>query len=248
MSEETEGGNLPASKWSLQDAPSPANVVRSGDTGRTSQRPGGGDPWIRVICALLLVGIVVIGVLWYTDNSSLSNRINGLSSQVTSTNSALVNTQVELDAARQEALHPTLGTWNISSSIGPNAWREASVPDTFTFRLRFTADSDIFFAFLTLSEYVRFNQCPNSVYANDRSINRLAAGCVDYWIFNNKPPGDRVGVYAAGVNASFDFHQAEGCASWVMVLMPEKAGVTVTISPQVAVTYNPASKPTPPCG
>jgi hypothetical protein len=182
------------------------------------------------------------------DNSNLHNRISGLSSQLTSTNSALATTQAQLDTARQEALHPTLGTWNIRSSIAPNSWRAGSVPDTFTFHLRFTADADVYFAFLTLAEYVRFNQCPSNVYALDSSVNRLSAGCVNYWIFSNTPPKDRAGVYTAGANASFDFHQAEGCASWVLVLMPQKAGVTVTITPQVAVTYNPASKPTPPCG
>jgi hypothetical protein len=152
-----------------------------------------------------------------------------------------------LDSAKQEALHPTLGIWNASGSIGPTAWREGSVPDTFTFHLRFTANAEVFFAFLTLGEYALFTKCPSTATAADPSFNRLAAGCIDYWVMNNHPYMDRVGTFGTNVNASFDFHYAEGCASWVLVLMPLKAGVTLTINPHVAVTYNPAPAPTPGC-
>jgi hypothetical protein len=197
--------------------------------------------------AVLLIALIVLGILWNGDHSDLSTRISALSSQVNSTNSQLADTQTQLEAARQEALHPTLGTWNVPGTIGPNAWREGTVPDTFTFHLRFTANSEVFFAFLTLGEYALFTQCPTYVDAIDRTFNRLAAGCIDYWVMNNHPYTDRVGTFAANVNASFDFHYAEGCASWVLVLMPLKAGVTLTITPHLAVTYNPASAPTPGC-
>jgi hypothetical protein len=202
--------------------------------------------WVATT-AVLLIALIVLGILWNGDHSNLTTRVGELSSQVSSTSSMLADTQAQLDSAKREALHPTLVTWNVPGSIGPNSWREGSVPDTFTFHLRFTANSEVFFAFLTLGEYALFTQCPNYVDAIDRSFNRLAAGCIDYWVMKNHPYTDRVGTFAANVNASFDFHYAEGCASWVLVLMPLKAGVTLTITPHVAVTYNPASAPTPGC-
>jgi hypothetical protein len=194
--------------------------------------------------AVLVVALMVVGILWNGDHSNLTTRMHELSSKVTSTNSMLVDTQAQLDSAKQEALHPTLGTWNVPGSIGPNSWREGSVPDTFTFHLRFTANGDVDVAFLTLGEYVRFyNECPGTWYGVDRSVNRDAV-CV-YW--NVAPYADRVRWFPANTDASFDFHYAEGCASWVLLLIPYRAGVTVTINPKVTVTYNPAPAPTPGC-
>jgi len=194
-----------------------------------------------------LAAVFLVGALWYSDDSSLRNTIGRLSTQLGNSQEQLSTTQAQLTVARQEALNPTLETWNVPGTIGPNSWLAGSVPDTFTFHLRFMSSGDTFFAFLTLSEYVRFNECPGNVYSLNPSINRLAAGCIDYWLFNNRPPADRVGVFPAGVNVNFDFHYAEGCASWVSVLMPEKARTTLTIQPSVAVTYAPASSPTPGC-
>src|SRR4029077_4507492 len=93
--------------------------------------------WVTTT-ALLAIALVIVGVLWGSDHSNLTN-------QVASTNSRLADSQTQIASAQLEALHPTLGTWNVGGPIGPNSYRAGSVPDTFTFHLRFTSSGTVFF-------------------------------------------------------------------------------------------------------
>jgi hypothetical protein len=193
----------------------------------------------------LVIGAVSLGLL-YQDDAAWANKtatallkVDGLDSQ----NTAL---QAKNSALTTEAAHPTLSTWNSCGSpctLSPGGFREGTVPDAFTYHLKIHSDVMVYYAFLSLSEFTRFSGCPGSVYANDRSVNRLVV-CVSYWIFNNNAPSDRTG---AGLDINTDFHLGEGCASYVSVLMPFYANQTAQISPAVGVTYNPAVTSTGVC-
>ena len=43
---------------------------------------------------------------------------------------------------------------------------------------------------------------------------------------------------------SYDFHDAEGCAAYMLVIT---AGAAITVTPNVSVTYNPAQHATGTC-
>jgi len=53
--------------------------------------------------------------------------------------------------------------------------------------------------------------------------------------------------FTSGADVSFDFHLAEGCASYLVVMFPSAAGQTAELHPDVGVTYQPASAPTGEC-
>src|SRR5712691_8037528 len=61
--------------------------------------------WWATAIVLPLITLIVLGTLWYSDNSSLNTRLNTL-------NIDLASTQRERDTAKQEAAHPTLAINN----------------------------------------------------------------------------------------------------------------------------------------
>jgi hypothetical protein len=197
---------------------------------------------IRVGVLILIAVLGAANLLWYWDDTTLNKRVDGLSHDLAAVKSQLAETQSQLDTAKLDAQHPTLGTWNVPGPISPDGYREGTVPDTFTFHLRLSADGPVFYVFLTLSEFARWHDCPSYVTGRRPSPSRQV-GCV-YWMFGPNPPMDRLG---AGTNINFDFHYGEGCASWIVLLMPLNTGATVNVQPNVAVTYNPAPNPTPGC-
>jgi hypothetical protein len=218
------------------------------DTLDTNRQP---SPWSRIwFAACLLISIVAVASYvandqaWRQDSRKATEVSNATIASLQTTVSDLQYKNQTLSA---EAAHPTLGTWNscrAACTIGPDHFREGTVPDTFTYHLRFHSDVLVYYAFLTLPEFARWNDCPGSVYSTDRAVNRLVAGCVNYWLFNNNAPQDRTGE---GQDVNFDFHLSEGCADYVSVLMPFYANQTATISPNVGVTYNPATVSTGIC-
>ncbi|HEY4026434.1 MAG TPA: hypothetical protein VGO86_08380 [Candidatus Dormibacteraeota bacterium] len=143
---------------------------------------------------------------------------DGLRAQIGSLEAA--NRQLE-----GEAHSPTLAMWNsctVPCSIGPNAVRVGSVPDTFQLLLTLTADVPVRVYVFTFHQWTQFDDCGLSI--------RCVTG--DYR------------TLGAGTSIDTTFADAEGCSGYVWVLQADRAG---TVTPNVRVHYQPADHVTGVC-
>src|SRR5207302_2798168 len=98
----------------------------------------------------------------------------------------------QLQKAQSDALSPTVKIWNDcggSCAIGPGAYRVGTVPDTFTYHLKFTSSVSVDAYFLTVEEYARLTNCPASVRPAGAQ-NRLGA-CASAWVLKGQVPPER---------------------------------------------------------
>ena len=126
---------------------------------------------------------------------------------------------------QQQLTHPHLEMWNscgVPCSMTAGKWREGGVPDTFDYYVSFNATVPVSVYFLTLKQYTQFASCGN-------------ISCVT-GTYQSIPP--------TMLATNYEFTLAEGCASYVAIYQSTQNGI---ISPDVSVTYNPASQPTGVC-
>ena len=198
--------------------------------------------WTVSLAATLLVSAVGVGLLYVddtsnqatirtltTDNMQLRGRNQILQDQLQTTQQNLTATMGQLEESKAELQHPTVTIWNVPQQIsGPNAWLEGTVPDAFTYHLHVTSNGPLSVSFLTLGNYAAANACMDQGGSANYCMHH--SGSVIGWL--NKTSID------------YDFHQAEGCADYVAVFT---SSTTITIRPNVSVTYNPASSATGTC-
>ena len=196
--------------------------------------------------ALALAVLVTAGGLWLlynddvsvqgtlrartTENESLQGQNLILQGQLTTTQGNLTTSQASLAAAQAELAHPHLGIWNVRQSIqGPSYYLAAGVPDTFTYHLRLTSTGPMNVSI------VSFDQFSQAVRCIDNGV-----GPTNYCMHHSGATASWLGVRS--INS--DFHLAEGCAAYLVVIT---APSRVTVTPDVSVTYNPASHATGTC-
>jgi hypothetical protein len=196
--------------------------------------------------ALALAVLVTAGGLWLiynddvsfqgalrartTENESLQGRNLILQGQLTATQGNLTAAQADLTAARAELAHPHLGIWNVRQSIqGPSYYLAAGVPDTFTYHLRLTSTGPMNVSIVSFEQFSVAVRCIEN-----------GVGSTNYCMHHSGAARSWLGVRS--INA--DFHLAEGCAAYLVVITaPGRA----TVTPDVSVTYNPASHATGTC-
>src|SRR4029077_11549105 len=123
-----------------------------------------------------------------------------------------------------------LGIWNVRQSIqGPSYYLAAGVPDTFTYHLRLTSTGPMNVSI------VSFDQFSQAVRCIDNGV-----GPTNYCMHHSGAAASWLGVRS--INS--DFPLAEGCAAYLVVIT---APARVTVTPDVSVTYNPASHATGTC-
>jgi hypothetical protein len=165
-----------------------------------------------------------------TQNESLQGQVLGLQGQLTSTNGTLSTTQADLAAVRAELAHPHLGIWNVSQAVlGPSYYLAAGVPDTFTYHLRLKSTGPMNVSILSFDQFSTAVKCVEN-----------GAGVTNWCMHHSGAANSWLGV--TSVNS--DFHLAEGCAAYMTVIT---APSRVTVTPDVSVTYNPASHATGTC-
>jgi hypothetical protein len=148
----------------------------------------------------------------------LRARSDRLGAQVTSL-------QAQNGLLPAEARAPTLEMWDACAgpcTIGPEAVRVGSVPDTFQLLITFTADVPVRTYVFTFHQWTQFDGCAFNV--------RCVTGA--YTAFDPARSLDTT------------FADAEGCSGYVWVLRADSAG---TITPNVRVRYLPADHPTGVC-
>ena len=198
--------------------------------------------WTLALAATLLISALGLGLVYVDDtnnqatiralttqNEQLQGHSQLLQDELTKTNANLTATLGDLAQTKAELEHPTLTIWNVPQQIkGPTWWLVGGVPDTFTYHLHATSTGAMSVSILTLDDYAAAVQCiDNGGYANYCMHH---SGSVVGWM--NKTAVD------------YDFHLAEGCADYVSVFT---SSTTVTVHPDVSVTYSPASSTTGAC-
>lgn len=199
--------------------------------------------WTVALAATLLVSATGIGLLYADDsnnqatiraltseNEQIKGRNQILQDQVNTAQVNLAATLKELATTKAELEHPNLGIWNVAEAInGPSWYLAAGVPDTFTYHLVLKSNGPISASILTLEQWAKAIECVDNGF-----------GSTHYCMHHNGTVQSWLGV----TSVNYDFHLAEGCADYMVVITaPSK----VTVTPDVSVTYNPASKATGTC-
>ena len=186
--------------------------------------------------SLLLAVIVTLGglgllyqddVSWQRQSGDLSRQNASLSDQLRITRSDYTSAQQTIQQLKTEALHPSVGIWNVQQHIdGPDYYLAGGVPDTFTYHLVATSTGPMSVSIVTFEQFAAATECVHNGAGNTNS-------CMHRPLVTNGIAKTFAGV----TSVNYDFHLAEGCANYMVVFT---AGSPVTVTPNVSVTYNPA--------
>ncbi|MGH7763455.1 MAG: hypothetical protein ACREOM_03435 [Candidatus Dormibacteraceae bacterium] len=200
--------------------------------------------WTAALAGALLVAVVGLGVLYLDDtnnqatirsltsqNESLTGRNQNLHDQLNTTSTNLTATLGELATTKAELAHPKLTIWNVIQDLKGSSWYLAGgVPDTFTYHLEATSTGPMSVSILTLEQWAKAIQCIDN-----------GVGTTNYCMHHSGAVISFLNV----TSVNYDFHLSEGCADYMSVFT---SGSEVTVTPNVSVTYNPASSATGACG
>ena len=199
--------------------------------------------WTIALTATLLITAFGIGVLYVDDsnnqaavrslttqNESLTGRNLILQDQLKATQANLTASLGELATTKAALEHPHVTIWNVPQQLkGPTYYLAGGVPDTFTYHLHATSTGPMSVSIITLQQWAAAIQCIDN-----------GVGVTNWCMHHNGAVWSNLGV----TSVSYDFHLAEGCADYVAVFT---AGSSVTVTPNVSVTYNPAISATGDC-
>jgi hypothetical protein len=185
--------------------------------------------WFAAVLLAVVVTLGAFGLLynddqnWQRQASRLQQDNASLQNQLTTSQAATSDAQQKARQLEQQLQHPNLGLWNVAQKIdGPDVWLEGGIPDTFTYHLKATATGPMSVSILTFDQYVAAVQCIQD-----------GRGQANYCMHHSGTVQSWIDV----TSVSFDFHLAEGCAGYLAVWT---AGSSITVQPDVSVTYNPA--------
>jgi len=199
--------------------------------------------WTVALAATLVVTALGLGLLYADDqsnqaavraltthNESLTGRNQILLDQLKATQTNLTATLGELAKTQAALDHPHLTIWNVPQQLkGPNYYLAGGIPDTFTYHLQATATGPMSVSIITLQEWAK------------------AVECFDYTQSTTHYCMHHQGAVWSSLSATsvnYDFHLAEGCADYIAVFT---AATPITVTPNVSVTYNPATSATGDC-
>jgi hypothetical protein len=235
----TDEGNLqPAQDYSRPAEIAPFRSVRTSVYVPRERRL-----WTAALAAALLITAGGLGML-YVDDTNNQNAIHALTLQneeltgkSQNLQTALAATQNKLTASQNQVSdltakleHPTLGIWNVPQTISNSMqYLAAGVPDTFTYHLKLTSNGPMSVSILTISQFGEAVKCVEH-----------DGGSTDYCMYHS---GSAIG-WLNMTSVNYDFHLAEGCAAYLVVITSSRS---ITVTPDVSVTYNPASAPTGSC-
>ncbi len=225
-----------ATPWPVASRPAPRPLRVS--------RPWGPRLWTATLAAALLFTAGGLALL-YVDDMNSQNAVNQLNrqnqalksqnrqgqAQLLTTQTNLTATLGELATVRAELEHPHVTIWNVPQDIaGPDWYLAGGAPDTFTYVLNATSTGPMSISILTLEDFAKGLNC---VQATGATINY----CMHH-------AGTPFHTWFSVTSVSYSFHEAEGCADYVVVFTSDR---DITVTPNVSVTYNPRSVSTGSC-
>jgi hypothetical protein len=111
----------------------------------------------------------------------------------------------------------------------PTEYLSSTVPDTFTYHMKLTSNGRMDVSILSTQQFRDAILCVNN-----------GVGNTDYCMHHSGSTWGALGV----TSVNHDFNLAEGCAAYLAIIT---APAPVTVTPDVTVTYNPASTATGAC-
>lgn len=185
--------------------------------------------WYASVALAVVVTLGGLGLLyqddiaWQRKAADEARQNAGLQARLLTSQSDYRTAQQTIQDLKTQALHPSLGIWNVKQSInGPDYFLAGGVPDTFTYHLNATATGPFSVSILTFLQFSSAIDCVHN-----------GGGPTNYCMHHSGSAVQWINV----TTVSYDFHLAEGCADYVAVFT---AGNAITLSPNVSVTYNPA--------
>lgn len=199
------------------------------------------QPGLFWYAALLVAVVVTLGgfgllysddLSWQRQTHNLARQNAALSEQLLTSQTSLSDTQKQVSSLQAELQHPHLGIWNVQQKIDGADWYLAGgVPDTFTYHLNATASGQMSVSILTFEQFAAAIECVDNAGGNTNyCMHHSRKGTVKSWL--------------NVTSVSYDFHEAEGCANYMVVFTASKP---ITVMPDVSVTYNPAATFTGDC-
>jgi hypothetical protein len=246
-SKEMETTSTPTDELALQQvvpySPLPATRSPFGSSWAVARIPAERRLWTAALAAALLISAGGLGILYIDDLNnqaairsldtqiqSLTGRNQNLQDQLKITQGKLTASQAQVDSLSVELQHPTLGVWNVPMTLhNSTEFLSATVPDTFTYHLKLKSSGPMSVSILSTSQFRDAILC---VY-NGR-------GTTNYCMHYSGSTKGWLGV----TSVNEDFNLATGCAAYLAVIT---AASQVTVTPDVSVTYNPASAATGSC-
>ena len=225
-----------ATPWPVPSRPAPRPPRVS--------RPLGPRMWTAALAGALLFTAGGLAFLYLDDTASqnTANQVNNqnkelqaqkkaLATQLAATQTNLTATLGELATVKAELEHPTLTIWNVPQVLQDHTYYLAGgIPDTFTYHLKATSSGPMTVSIITFEQWGK------------------AIECIDYgrgdtnWCMHHN--GTEI-TWTNQTSVDYDFHKAEGCADYLSVFTT--SGSNVTVTPNVSVSYNPASTSTGAC-
>ena len=200
--------------------------------------------WTAALAAALIVAAGGLG-FFYMDDTSAQNRARqlasanealksqnkALSAQLLTTQTNLTATLGELATVKAELEHPNLTIWNVPQEIsGQDYYLAGGAPDTFTYHLKATSNGPMSISILTLEDFAKAISCVQNGQGRTN------------WCMHHS--GSPFHTWNSVGSVDYDFHGAEGCADYVVVFTSAQH---VTVTPNISVTYNPATAATGSC-
>ena len=199
--------------------------------------------WTIALAAAVLLSAGGVEVLYLDDsnnqatirslitaNESLTGRNQNLTDQLNKVQGNLTATLGELATTKAQLEHPLLTIWNVPQKINDSSYYLAGgVPDTFTYHLVATSTGPMSVSIVTLEQWAKAIECVD-----------YGGGSTHYCMHHSGTVMSWLNV----TSVNYDFHLGEGCADYVAVFT---AASTVTVTPNVSVTYNPATAATGAC-
>ena len=233
-----EGTLQPAQDYSLPAQSTPFRSVRTSVYVPRERRL-----WTGALAAALLVTAGGLGILYVDDtnyqnadraltsqNEQLTGRNQNLQTALTTTETKLTVSETQVSDLTAKLEHPTLGIWNVPQAItGSSFYLAAGIPDTFTYHLKLTSNGPMSVSIISIKQFGLAVSCVEN-----------GRGTTDYCMHRN---GSDVG-WLSTTSVNYDFHDAEGCAAYMLVITSNRS---ITVTPDVSVTYNPASAATGSC-
>jgi hypothetical protein len=112
---------------------------------------------------------------------------------------------------------------------GSTFYLAAGVPDTFTYHLKLTSNGPMSVSILSIHQFGDAVRCVET-----------GVGSTNYCMHHS---GSEIG-WLGVTSVNYDFHKAEGCAAYLAVITSDRS---IVVTPDVSVTYNPASAATGTC-
>jgi cell division protein FtsB len=225
-----------ATPWPVAPRPAPRAVRLS--------RPLGPRMWTAALAAALLFTAGGLAVLYLddasvqssvhqlsSDNQALKSQNKALSAQLLTTQTNLTATLGELATVRAELEHPNLTIWNVPQDIsGQDYYLAGGAPDTFTYHLKATSNGPMSISIITIEDFAKAISCVQNGQGKTN------------WCMHHS--GSPFHTWNSVGSVDYDFHGAEGCADYVVVFTSAQH---ITVTPNISVTYNPATSATGSC-